>query len=108
MYRKERKIEAHLTSEVEKRGGLCIKLISPGNNGVPDRLVLLPHMCPIFVELKAPGQRPRPLQAAMMKRIEGVEADCAVAWFDSAGAVSQFLEGYDVDQRLANGVYDDI
>ena len=39
----------------------CIKFTSPGNAGVPDRLVLLQGQV-LFVETKAPGKRLRPLQ----------------------------------------------
>ena len=41
---------------------MCPKLISPGTDGMPDRMVLLPEARIRFVEVKAPGQKPRPLQ----------------------------------------------
>ena len=41
---------------------MCPKLISPGTDGMPDRMVLLPEARIGFVEVKAPGQKPRPLQ----------------------------------------------
>lgn len=46
-------------------GGLCLKLL-PSLIGIPDRLCLLPGGVVFFVELKAPGQKPRPIQ---VKRI---------------------------------------
>ena len=59
---REKQIEQRLVKAVKARGGLCPKLVSPGTDGMPDRMVLLPdsHMC--FVEVKAPGEKPRPLQ----------------------------------------------
>lgn len=59
---REKQIEKKLISEVKKRGGLCPKWVSPGFDGVPDRIVLLPHGKFAFVEVKAPGEEPRPLQ----------------------------------------------
>ena len=59
---RERTIERKLVIEVKKRGGLAVKFVSPGFDGVPDRLVLLPGGSLAFVELKAPGKRLRPLQ----------------------------------------------
>ncbi len=64
---REKEIEQSLRKAVLKRGGLCLKFISPGWSGAPDRLVLLPGGRMGFVELKAPGKRPRPLQAARMR-----------------------------------------
>lgn len=61
---REKQIEQKLVQEVRKNGGLCPKFISPGFAGMPDRLILLPHGRFAFAELKAPGQRPGPLQAS--------------------------------------------
>jgi len=57
---------------VKKHGGICPKFTSPGFDGMPDRLVLLPFGKFAFVEVKAPGEKPRPLQLArhgMLQRI---------------------------------------
>lgn len=51
-------------SEVKKRGGICPKFVSPGFDGMPDRIVLLPGGYFVFVEVKAPGEMPRPLQVS--------------------------------------------
>ena len=55
-------IERHLVNEVKKAGGIAYKFVSPGRRAVPDRLVLLPGGKVIFVECKAPGEKPRPDQ----------------------------------------------
>ena len=61
---REKQIEKKLITEVKKRGGICPKWVSPGFDGVPDRIVLLPHGKFAFVEVKAPGEKPRPLQVS--------------------------------------------
>ena len=58
----EREIEQALVKAVKHRGGMCPKFVSPGLDGVPDRIVLLPGSKMAFVETKAPGKTPRPLQ----------------------------------------------
>ena len=58
----EKKIENKLTLMVKKTGGIAVKFVSPSLTGIPDRLVLLPDGVIAFVELKAPGKSPRPLQ----------------------------------------------
>ena len=58
----EKDVEQSLVNSVKMAGGLALKFVSPGVNGVPDRLILLPGGHMAFAELKAPGQTPRPLQ----------------------------------------------
>ena len=59
---RESAIERRLVTEAVKRGGLALKFVSPGLDGVPDRLLLFPGGKLAFVEVKAPGEKPRPLQ----------------------------------------------
>ena len=59
---REKTIEQSLMKAVKSHGGICPKFTSPGMDGVPDRLVLLPGGHMGFVEVKAPGEKPRPLQ----------------------------------------------
>ena len=59
---REKQIEQKLVRAVRAVGGIAPKFVSPGLDGVPDRLILLPGGHLAFAELKAPGQRPRPLQ----------------------------------------------
>ncbi len=60
---REKVIEQRLIHTVKEQGGMCPKLVSPGTDGMPDRMVLLPEGRMSFVEVKAPGKKPRPLQA---------------------------------------------
>ena len=69
---KEKITEEKLVIAVKQMGGICPKFVSPGIDGMPDRLVLLPFGKVAFVEVKAPNKKPRPLQKArhkMLKRL---------------------------------------
>ena len=61
---REKTIEQKLIKAVKSAGGIAPKMISPGFDGMPDRIVLLPEGKIGFVEVKAPGEVPRPLQAS--------------------------------------------
>jgi len=59
---REKQTEHQLVGAVKAAGGLAVKFGSPSLAGLPDRLVLLPGGRLAFVEVKAPGGKPRPLQ----------------------------------------------
>ena len=61
---REKTIEQKLREAVKKRGGIAPKFVSPSFYGMPDRIILLPQGRMAFVEVKAPGEKPRPLQLA--------------------------------------------
>lgn len=69
---KEKYIEQKLVKAVKNMGGLCLKFTSPGFDGVPDRLVLLPGKKIAFIELKAPGKKLRPLQVRRKTQLENL------------------------------------
>ncbi len=75
----EKEIEKHLYQEVKKLSGLCIKMNSVSFNGLPDRLVILPNCKIFFVELKAPGKKPRPLQLSVIERLKNLGVEVFVA-----------------------------
>ena len=60
----EKQIEQALVKAVKNMGGIAPKFVSPGYDGMPDRIVLMPDGHIGFVEVKAPGKKPRPLQQA--------------------------------------------
>jgi hypothetical protein len=68
----EKEVEQSLVKEVKRRGGWALKFISPGINGVPDRLVLMPGGKIAFVELKAPGRKMRPNQIKRKAQLESL------------------------------------
>ena len=61
---REKVIEQKLVKAVKAAGGIAPKLVSPGFDGMPDRMVLMPGGRTGFVEVKAPGEKPRPLQTS--------------------------------------------
>ena len=67
---REKTIEEHLVKAVRLMGGLAPKFVSPGLDGVPDRLLLLPDGRMAFAELKAPGKQLRPLQIRRKRQLE--------------------------------------
>lgn len=85
----EQKLERRFKREVEKRGGRALKFTVPGKRGMPDRLALLPGARVVFVELKAPGEVPAPIQ---QKRMAGLRAlGFPVYCLDSIAAVEEFI-----------------
>ena len=66
---REKQIEHALVMAVKAAGGMCPKLVSPGTDGMPDRMILLPKGHIGFVEVKAPGKKPRPLQERRHKQM---------------------------------------
>ena len=50
-------------------GGKAYKFVSPGNAGVPDRIVILPDKQPIFIELKAEKGKLTELQKNQLKKL---------------------------------------
>lgn len=69
---RETTVERKLVKAVKERGGLAPKFISPGLDGVPDRLALLPGGKIAFIELKAKGKKMRPLQVRRKRQLESL------------------------------------
>lgn len=67
---REKAIEKLLVQEVKKLGGMAYKWESPGNAGVPDRIVIFPGQRPIFVELKTKHGSLSALQNAQINRLK--------------------------------------
>ena len=68
----ESEIEKRLVKEAKAIDGLCLKFTSPSMAGVPDRIVLLPEGKIGFVEVKAKGKKPRPLQVRRIKQLRSL------------------------------------
>jgi hypothetical protein len=87
---REKSIEQKLVAAVKQAGGICPKFTSPGMDGMPDRLVLLPGGRVAFVEVKAMGCKPRPLQLArhgMLRRL-----GFKVYVLDDGAQIAQIIE----------------
>ena len=87
---RENQIEAKLKQMVEKQGGIAPKFVSPGLSGMPDRLVLLPGGHMAFVEVKAPGKVPRPLQEARHRMLRKLGFKVYV--LDDVGQIGGILD----------------
>ena len=87
---RERDIEQYLVGKVKALGGIAYKWTSPGNNGVPDRIVIVPGNGIVFVELKAPGAKPTALQIAQHRRLTSMGCDVRV--IDSKAQVDALIQ----------------
>jgi len=85
----ENDIENHLNKEVKKLGGMPAKFVSPGLRGVPDRIVLLPGGQLVFIELKAPGEKPRKQQSYRIKQLNDLGFKTQV--IDTYESVAEFI-----------------
>lgn len=86
----EREIEKKLVDGVRKLGGRAYKFVSPGNDGVPDRIVVLPQRGPKFIELKTEYGRLSDLQKVQIKRLRNLGQDVRVLY--GLRDVERFLE----------------
>ena len=68
----EKDIEKKLVNAVRMKGGICPKFVSPGYDGMPDRLALLPDGKAGFIEVKNKGKKPRPLQESRHKLLRSL------------------------------------
>lgn len=87
---REKDVEAHLRNAIKKIGGKAYKWESPGNAGVPDRIIFLPDGRVHFVELKAPGKKPTALQLAQHRKLTQLGQQVYV--LDSKEAVNDFIQ----------------
>ena len=85
----EKAIEEYLRNQVKALGGKAYKFVSPGNAGVPDRLVCLPGGKVVFIELKAPGKKPTTLQ--LKKHLELLKLNQKVYVVDSKLEVDNII-----------------
>lgn len=86
---KEKQVEEKLRQAIKTMGGIAYKFTSPGNIGVPDRIILLPGGRVWFVELKADAGRLTPNQERQIQRIQS--AGCNVCTLYGMDGVNAFL-----------------
>ena len=86
----EREVEKKLVDGVRRMGGRAYKFVSPGNDGVPDRIVVLPDTAPMFVELKTESGRLSRLQQVQLTRLENLGQNVRVLY--GVKDVENFLE----------------
>lgn len=94
---REKDIEKVLVNKVRKLGGRAYKWVSPGNDGVPDRIVILPGRPPIFVELKTETGKLSALQGVQITRLRELGQDVRV--LKGIQGVRDFLSESEVNQE---------
>ena len=87
---REKTMEAKLVQTVKSMGGLAPKFVSPGFDGMPDRIVLLPHSKMAFIEVKAHGKKQRPLQVRRKSQLESL--GFSVYCLDDAARIGGMLD----------------
>lgn len=80
---RESALERKLKKRIEENGGMCLKWVSPGFTGVPDRIVLLPGARILFVEVKRPGVKDG--RSPRQKRVAGLLEDLGFTVIRMAG-----------------------
>ena len=103
---KESEIEKILVREVKRLGGIAYKWVSPGNDGVPDRIVIFPDQNPIFVELKTDRGRLTALQAVQIGRLKKLGQNVTVVY--GMDGLSQFFQdqGYEETSKALDCRYE--
>ena len=94
---REKDIEKKLAAAVRAAGGLAPKFVSPGWDGVPDRIILFPSGRIAFVELKSPGKKLRPLQVRRKIQLEhlGFKVFCVDGAEQIPGIIEEIRNGGD-------------
>lgn len=87
---RERDVEQYFIRRVREAGGLQRKFVSPGVKGVADRICGFPFGRIVFVELKAPGQKPRPDQSREFSKWRKLGYDTWI--LDSKESVDDFIK----------------
>lgn len=87
---KEKDIENYLRTQVKKLGGIAYKFISPGNVGVPDRIIIMPKGKIYFVELKTDKGKLTELQNRQIEKIRGMQQEVRILY--GKDGVDDFIE----------------
>jgi hypothetical protein len=95
----EKDVEQYLCRQVERLGGKAYKFSSPANRAVPDRICCFPGGQIVFVECKAPGKHPTPLQLKVLKFLNVLGNNVAI--IDSKEKVDTLIKM--VKEDMQNG-----
>lgn len=69
MGKRENKVETYLKDEIKRLGGLCYKWESPGEKGVPDRIVIINGKI-YFIEIKTVDGVTSPQQTRQIAKLK--------------------------------------
>lgn len=87
----ERELEKKLRDKIKQSGGRAYKFVSPGNSGVPDRIIVMPGAKIYFVEMKRPGEKPRKLQERQIEFLKKLGFEVLV--ISTEEELEMFIEG---------------
>ena len=76
----EKRVERHLVEGIKRLGGMCLKFVSPGTSGVPDRVVILSNGRVVFAELKTDVGRLSKIQEHTISEMRRRGADVRVLY----------------------------
>jgi len=93
----EEKLEDLLVEEIERIGGLCIKLEVKGDRGWPDRLCILPGGLTVFVEVKRPDGKGRVARLQELKLMELAKRGQRTFLLTSTMRLYQLIEGLEME-----------
>jgi hypothetical protein len=85
----EHELEDFAAARFAEAGHVCLKFTSPGFPGVPDRILLTNSGRAVFIEFKAPGQKPRRTQPAVIRMLK--EMGHRVEFVDTFAQVRKLL-----------------
>ncbi len=81
---RESAVEKAIRVYAESQGCIFMKLAPvAGSNGKPDRLILAPGGCAMFLEIKKPGEKLEPLQVWWRDKLRLMGHACE--WCDNVG-----------------------
>lgn len=95
----ERTIEKYFVQGVRKLGGKAYKFVSPGNVGVPDRIVVWPDGSVEFVELKTKTGKLSLSQAQQIRQLRSLR--CHAITLYGKDDVMDYLQGKYVAGELS-------
>jgi hypothetical protein len=96
---RESAIEKSICDYAKKTGWIAYKFSSPGHRAVPDRMFVSLSGTIVFIEVKAPGQKPTPLQHREMERLR--DRSVPVFWTDSIAHAKTFLDRHNITTPTA-------
>lgn len=88
----EKNIESKMKYFCERNGGQFLKLFIPDENGIPDRLMLMPNGQAVFIEMKMKGKRPRKLQIYQHRKLRQLGFDVHIV--DDVHVAEKVVEMY--------------
>lgn len=92
-------IENYLVNQAKINDCICWKFVSPSTSGVPDRILIgMEHV--IFIETKAPGEKPRRLQKTIINLMR--KKGAVVLVIDTKQQIDKLFDALKKGVRVTN------